>query len=128
MILSLLVNFVGDGLRDAFDPRQKRIRFSKVKDLPEDAVVESGTTADVPEGVVMTTRGIAANDGVSSDEPDGPIVRGGGPTMTSVELPAGVSPSRRAPRRSPRAAARARRCTGDVPAPRSRDVVRHADA
>ena len=35
VILSLLVNFVGDGLRDAFDPRQKRIRFSKVKDLPE---------------------------------------------------------------------------------------------
>ena len=42
VVLSLLVNFVGDGLRDAFDPRQKRIRFSKVKDLPEDAVVASG--------------------------------------------------------------------------------------
>jgi len=72
VLLSLLVNFVGDGLRDAFDPRQKRIRISKVKDLPEDAVVENGTTADVPEGVVMTTRGVAANDGVSSEEYGGP--------------------------------------------------------
>jgi len=71
VILSLLVNFVGDGLRDAFDPRQKRIRFSKVRDLPEDAVVASGTTADVPEGVIMTTGGQAVNDGVSSEEPDG---------------------------------------------------------
>ncbi|MEV4688804.1 ABC transporter permease [Microbacterium sp. LWH3-1.2] len=71
VILSLLVNFVGDGLRDAFDPRQKRIRFSKVKDLPADAVVESGTATDVPEGVVMTTAGVAVNDGVSSDESAG---------------------------------------------------------
>ncbi|MGC5170838.1 ABC transporter permease [Micromonospora sp. DT81.3] len=76
VILSLLVNFVGDGLRDAFDPRQKRVRFNKVKDLPEDAVVETGTTADVPEGLVVTTRGEALNDGVSSDEPEGPTSRG----------------------------------------------------
>ena len=65
------MNFVGDGLRDAFDPRQKRIRFSKVKELPEDAVVANGTTADVPEGVIMTTSGEAVNDGVSSEEPTG---------------------------------------------------------
>jgi len=70
VILSLLVNFVGDGLRDAFDPRQKRIRFSKVKDLPKDAVVESGLSADVPEGVIMSRTGAASNSGVSSEEPD----------------------------------------------------------
>ncbi|WP_430592545.1 ABC transporter permease [Humidisolicoccus flavus] len=31
--LALLVNFVGDGLRDAFDPRQKRVRRNKVKEM-----------------------------------------------------------------------------------------------
>ena len=44
VVLSLLVNFVGDGLRDAFDPRQKRVKIKKVKDLPDDAIVVSGTT------------------------------------------------------------------------------------
>ncbi|WP_431801741.1 ABC transporter permease [Microbacterium sp. bgisy203] len=48
VILSLLVNFVGDGLRDAFDPRQKRVRRSRVKELPESAVVvTSSTSADM---------------------------------------------------------------------------------
>lgn len=70
VMLSLLVNFVGDGLRDAFDPRQKRIRFSKVRELPEDARVEGGTAADVPEGLIMTSAGTATNDGVSSELPE----------------------------------------------------------
>ena len=48
VVLSLLVNFVGDGLRDAFDPRQKR-RSRKVKDC-RTMRSSSGTTADVPEG------------------------------------------------------------------------------
>jgi peptide/nickel transport system permease protein len=70
VILSLLVNFVGDGLRDAFDPRQKRIVFRKVKDLPEDAVIVAGTTADVPEGALVTAGGAAIVEGVTSDRPD----------------------------------------------------------
>lgn len=70
VILSLLVNFVGDGLRDAFDPRQKRVVFRKVKELPEDAVVVAGTTADVPEGALVTAGGAAIVEGVSSDRPD----------------------------------------------------------
>lgn len=49
--LSLLVNFIGDGLRDAFDPRQKRIVFRRVKDLPDDAVVENAAgPVAVPSG------------------------------------------------------------------------------
>lgn len=52
VLLSLLVNFVGDGLRDAFDPRQKRVVFRRVKDLPADAAVEKGTTSDVPDGAI----------------------------------------------------------------------------
>jgi peptide/nickel transport system permease protein len=32
VLLSLLVNFVGDGLRDAFDPRQKRFSLRRTKE------------------------------------------------------------------------------------------------
>ena len=67
VILSLLVNFVGDGLRDAFDPRQKRVIFRKVKELPPDAVLVSGVTADVPEGALVTANGSTTVEGVSSD-------------------------------------------------------------
>ncbi|WP_349427880.1 ABC transporter permease [Microbacterium sp. LWS13-1.2] len=70
VILSLLVNFVGDGLRDAFDPRQKRVVFRKVKDLPDDAVLVSGTTADVPEGAMVTAGGGTTVSGVTSDRGD----------------------------------------------------------
>ena len=31
--LALLVNFVGDGLRDAFDPRQKRFKLRKMREM-----------------------------------------------------------------------------------------------
>lgn len=34
---ALLINFVGDGLRDAFDPRQKRFSRRRTKELPADA-------------------------------------------------------------------------------------------
>lgn len=76
VLLGLLVNFVGDGLRDAFDPRQKRVVFRKVKEMPASAVVvaPSGVTADVPEGPIMKTDDKATPTGVSSDEmqPDDP--------------------------------------------------------
>ncbi|WP_375383852.1 ABC transporter permease [uncultured Microbacterium sp.] len=67
--LALLVNFVGDGLRDAFDPRQKRIVKRRVKDLPPDAVVISSTSSDVPEGPTMGRSGVASSSGVSSQDP-----------------------------------------------------------
>ncbi|QCR18842.1 ABC transporter permease [Agrococcus sp. SGAir0287] len=34
---ALLINFIGDGLRDAFDPRQKRFSRRRTKELPGDA-------------------------------------------------------------------------------------------
>ncbi len=34
---ALLINFIGDGLRDAFDPRQKRFSRRRTKELPENA-------------------------------------------------------------------------------------------
>lgn len=44
VLLALLVNFVGDGLRDAFDPRQKRFSLRRTKEpviASEDAVPTS---------------------------------------------------------------------------------------
>jgi peptide/nickel transport system permease protein len=70
VILSLLVNFVGDGLRDAFDPRQKRVVFRKVKELPQDAVLVGGTTVDVPEGALVTAGGTTNVSGVTSERAD----------------------------------------------------------
>jgi peptide/nickel transport system permease protein len=61
VLLSLLVNFIGDGLRDAFDPRQKRVVFRRVRELPPDAVVEN---ADGPVVVAAT--------GDDSGAPDAP--------------------------------------------------------
>lgn len=70
VLLSLLVNFVGDGLRDAFDPRQKRVVFRKVKDLPAGAAVVTGTNLDTPEGPIVTADGEATDAGVSAQLPD----------------------------------------------------------
>ncbi len=57
VLLSLLVNFVGDGLRDAFDPRQKRVIFRRVKELPADATVldASGEIVDAPATASVPT-------------------------------------------------------------------------
>ena len=32
MLICLSINFIGDGLRDAFDPRQKKFNAKKAKD------------------------------------------------------------------------------------------------
>lgn len=37
VVPALLINFVGDGLRDAFDPRMKRFSVRRTKELPETA-------------------------------------------------------------------------------------------
>lgn len=72
VLLSLLVNFVGDGLRDAFDPRQKRIVFRRVKELPADAAVvdTAGVVSDVPVGPILTDTGTAKSVGLSGEESD----------------------------------------------------------
>ena len=52
IIIVLCLNFVGDGLRDAFDPRQRRI--PKARDLRRTSEVlvlaAAATTAPVAEG------------------------------------------------------------------------------
>lgn len=54
VLLSLLVNFIGDGLRDAFDPRQKNVVFRRVKELPADAEIAPAVVMDVPTGPSVT--------------------------------------------------------------------------
>ena len=73
VVLSLLVNFIGDGLRDAFDPRQKRVRFKKVKELPENmvAVSAAGTKAAVPEGATRAGgSAVSTQSALDDTEPD----------------------------------------------------------
>ena len=41
VLLALLVNFVGDGLRDAFDPQQRRFSIRKTKEQPTKAAERS---------------------------------------------------------------------------------------
>ena len=37
VLICLCINFIGDGLRDAFDPRQKKFNAARVKDVGEPA-------------------------------------------------------------------------------------------
>lgn len=53
--LALLVNFVGDGLRDAFDPRHKVFRIRRVKELPN-SLDSDGTTAEPEDGLGVLGR------------------------------------------------------------------------
>ena len=48
VVIVLCLQFIGDGLRDAFDPRQKRI--PKFKDLQQKADVGKGMTVTAAEG------------------------------------------------------------------------------
>lgn len=44
VLLAVLVNFVGDGLRDAFDPRQKRFSLRRTKEQPTSSATAPAST------------------------------------------------------------------------------------
>ncbi|MDF2046835.1 ABC transporter permease [Microbacterium sp. Kw_RZR3] len=44
VLLAVLVNFVGDGLRDAFDPRQKRFSLRRTKEQPASSTTAPAST------------------------------------------------------------------------------------
>ena len=53
--MALLVNFVGDGLRDAFDPRHKVFRIRKIRERPED-LMSDGATSEPEAGLGVLGR------------------------------------------------------------------------
>lgn len=53
--LALLINFVGDGLRDAFDPRHKVIRINKMKNAPVDTT-DDDFSAEPEDGLGVLGR------------------------------------------------------------------------
>lgn len=48
VIISLTINFIGDGLRDAFDPRQKKISLRRVKETGTREELLAAANRDVP--------------------------------------------------------------------------------
>lgn len=81
--LALLVNFIGDGLRDAFDPRQKRVIMRKMRELPEE-LRSANVPTDQFESAEASARGAAMGTRGASVEPEAPSGQtgedGDGPT------------------------------------------------
>lgn len=48
VIICLCINFVGDGLRDAFDPRQKKLVLKRVKEPDHDPLLEATQASALP--------------------------------------------------------------------------------
>ncbi|MCG2799728.1 MAG: ABC transporter permease, partial [Cellulomonas sp.] len=61
VIICLSINFIGDGLRDAFDPQQKKVSLRKVKD--QAATGTAATAAPIDHGP-------SATDGGTTPQPE----------------------------------------------------------
>lgn len=75
ILLCLSINFIGDGLRDAFDPRQKKFNPKKAKEtsehmLDETDLVAVGADAGASKSVDTSTRGRVLGDDVARDGAD----------------------------------------------------------
>lgn len=72
LVLSLCVNFVGDGLRDAFDPRQKKFNPRKAKERTahsaENGLSIEGLAVAAP-GEATVNRGKVVEDGEDGQAP-----------------------------------------------------------
>ena len=70
VLICLSINFIGDGLRDAFDPRQKKFNAKRAVARAGDASgPTAGTTPAAAPGVAGTTAGAGTPDGAV--RPDG---------------------------------------------------------
>ncbi len=50
ILICLCINFIGDGLRDAFDPRQKKLALRKVREADHDPLLEETLASALPGG------------------------------------------------------------------------------
>ena len=48
VLICLCINFIGDGLRDAFDPRQKKLALRKVQEPDHDPLLEATKASALP--------------------------------------------------------------------------------
>lgn len=67
VVICLTINFIGDGLRDAFDPRQKKISTRRVKEQAPDLRAEPTTDGPVSQG--PSTTGVSGGFLQSFEEP-----------------------------------------------------------
>jgi ABC-type dipeptide/oligopeptide/nickel transport system permease subunit len=72
VVISLTINFIGDGLRDAFDPRQKKISLRRVKETGTREELLARAGAPQPEitpsgGPVASPSTAIATDGLLDD-------------------------------------------------------------
>lgn len=49
VLICLCINFIGDGLRDAFDPRQKKLAIRHIKEPKDDALLRATQASAVPD-------------------------------------------------------------------------------
>lgn len=62
VLICLCINFIGDGLRDAFDPRQKKIQLRRVREI-------AARSGEMPVGAVPATAPVTAR-GIDSEGPE----------------------------------------------------------
>lgn len=74
VLICLCINFIGDGLRDAFDPRQKKIALRHVMEPKDDALLRATQASAVPD----RTPGRGSTDGTDDLPPTGGAAEEGG--------------------------------------------------
>lgn len=71
VLICLTINFIGDGLRDAFDPRQKKISLRKVAEAAPMPGRERGVAATLPTVAASEDEGRARVAATSDGAPSG---------------------------------------------------------
>lgn len=80
ILIALCINFIGDGLRDAFDPRQKRMPSARALASGSSAALDRASIAVTPRGMGMQGgQGSAGMRSFDANAPDAPGDQPGGP-------------------------------------------------
>lgn len=71
ILIALSINFIGDGLRDAFDPRQRRMpgRIGPYRELWNTLFHRGGQASSASKRLEMTSRAPAATESVEDERP-----------------------------------------------------------